>query len=66
MVIILDDVILNLDSIKENISTILKEKEVDIDWCSFEYEHEFKNFPGLPQRQQRVSLGSSYGPKKID
>ena len=55
MVIIIDDVISNLDSIKENISTTLKEKEVDIDWCSFEYEHEFKDFC-----LQMIDIASKY------
>ena len=55
MVIIIDDVISNLDSIKENISTTLKEKEVDIDWCSFEYEHEFKDFC-----LQMIGIASKY------
>tara|TARA_R100001079_G_scaffold108700_1_gene79710 strand:- start:1484 stop:1978 length:495 start_codon:yes stop_codon:yes gene_type:complete len=43
VVIIIDDVISNLDSIKNNILTSLKEKEVSINWYSFEYEHDFKD-----------------------
>ena len=55
MVIIIDDVISDLDTIKENISTSLKEKDVDMDWCSFEYEHEFKDFC-----LQMIDIASKY------
>ena len=43
MVIILDDVVLNFDSIKENIIQPLQNENLIIDWCDFNYEHQFQD-----------------------
>ena len=44
MVIILDNVINNVDSVKIKILDILEEKNIDEQWCSFDTNHKFQDF----------------------
>ena len=44
MVIIIDDVVSNFDTFRKNTLQIIGDENLSIDWCSFEYEHEFKDF----------------------
>ena len=44
MVVILDDVISNIDVVKKNVSYIIKDKNLNIDWYSFERKHLFQDF----------------------
>ena len=43
MVIILDNVISNFDLIKKDIILSLKDKNLSIDWCAFDHEHQFQD-----------------------
>ena len=44
MVIILDNVINNIDSVKVEIQDILKDQNISEDWCTFEKNHKFQDF----------------------
>ena len=44
MVIIIDDVISDFDTFRKNTLQIIGDENFSIDWCSFEYEHQFKDF----------------------
>ena len=42
MVIILDNVINNIDSVKVEIQDILKDQNINEEWCTFEKNHKFQ------------------------
>ena len=44
MVIILDNVINNVDSVKVEIQDILKDENIDEQWCTFDKNHKFQDF----------------------
>ena len=44
MVIILDNVINNIDSVKVEIQDILKDENINEEWCTFEKNHKFQDF----------------------
>ena len=44
MVIILDNVINNIDSVKVKILDILKDKNINEEWCTFDKDHQFQDF----------------------
>ena len=44
MVIILDNVINNIDSVKVEIQDILKDQNINEEWCTFEKNHKFQDF----------------------
>jgi len=44
VVIILDDVISNIDVVNQKILSILEDKNHSQDWCSFDTNHDFKDF----------------------
>ena len=44
MVIILDNVINNIDSVKVEILDILKDQNINEDWCTFDKNHKFQDF----------------------
>ena len=66
MVIILDNVINNIDSVKVEIQDILKDENINEEWCTFEKNHKFHASMGLtvldtdtqrrvPQESRRMS-----------
>ena len=55
MVIIIDDFVSNFDTFRKNTLQIIGDKNLSIDWCSFEYEHEFKDFC-----LQMIDIASKY------
>ena len=44
MIIIIDDVISDFDVFRKNTLQIMGNENLYLEWCSFDYEHDFRDF----------------------